>query len=181
MIAMQYAFSLPADYDMGIIRQRIADFGHLLDHCPQLIIKAYLYALKGEHGNDNRYAPFYLWHSSSGMSDFLTSNGFKGVSQAFGWPQVNHWLPWLVKIAPENLAEARYATLECLPIAAYSDLALLRSQQQANPLALASIVAFDPARWQLVNFHLWRQLPQQSNAQTQRYAVGHISAPLEFG
>jgi len=179
MIAMQYTFPLPADYDMGIIRQRIADFGHLMDNHPQLIMKAYLYALKAEHGNDNRYAPFYLWNSNDGMSDFLTGNGFRGVSQAFGWPQVSHWLPWVVKMVPENLAKARYATQECQPIAAYSDLTLLRSQQQANPLALASIVAFDPAHWQLVSFHLWQQLPQQRNAQTQCYAVGHISAPLD--
>lgn len=179
MIAMQYAFTLPADYDMSIIRQRIADFGHLMDNHPQLIIKVYLYALQGEHGNDNRYAPFYLWNSSRGMSDFLTGSGFQGVSQAFGWPQVSHWLPWMVQIVPENLADARYATLECLPIAAYSDLAQLRSQQQAAPLALASIVAFDPASWQLVNFHLWQRLPQQRTVQTQCYAVGHISAPLD--
>ncbi|AHG21741.1 D-amino acid aminotransferase [Chania multitudinisentens RB-25] len=179
MIAMQYTFTLPADYDMGIIRKRIADFGHLLDKHPQLIMKAYLYALKGEHGHDNRYAPFYLWNSSTGMSDFLSGNGFRGVSQAFGWPQVNHWLPWVVSLVPENLAEARYATLEYRPIAPYSDLAQLRSQQQANPLALASIVAFDPANWQQVNFHLWHQRPQQHSAQTQCYMVGHISAPLD--
>lgn len=179
MIAMQYAFTLPADYDMDIIRQRIANFGHLMDKHPQLIMKAYLYALKGVHGNDNRYAPFYLWNSSSGMNDFLTGNGFKGVSQAFGWPQVSHWLPWLVQIAPENLAEARYATLEYQSIAAYSDLTQLRAQQQAEPLALASIIACDPANWQQVNFHLWHQLPQRRNAQTQCYTVGHISAPLD--
>ena len=31
MIAMQYTFTLPADYDMGIIEKRIADNGHLMD------------------------------------------------------------------------------------------------------------------------------------------------------
>lgn len=37
MLAMQYRFTLPADYDMAIVRRRIADFGHRLDACPQLI------------------------------------------------------------------------------------------------------------------------------------------------
>ncbi len=44
MLAMQYSFTLPADYDMAIIQDRITRFGHLLDNAPQLLIKAYLYA-----------------------------------------------------------------------------------------------------------------------------------------
>ncbi|CAI0691623.1 Uncharacterised protein [Serratia marcescens] len=48
MLAMQYRFTLPADYDMAIVRRRIADFGHRLDACPQLIVKAYLYAQRSE-------------------------------------------------------------------------------------------------------------------------------------
>ncbi len=179
MIAMQYQFALPADYDMGIIRKRIADFGHLMDNYPQLIIKAYLYALKNEPGAENLYAPFYLWNSVQGMSDFLTGNGFRGVSQAFGWPQVNHWLPWLVAIELPALAEARFATLTSQPIAPHSDLALLRSQQQASPAAAASVVAFNPASWQRVSFHLWREQPEFIDAQTRCYRVGHISAPLD--
>ena len=42
MITMQYRIALPADYDMGIIRQRIAARGHLTDDFPQLSFKAYL-------------------------------------------------------------------------------------------------------------------------------------------
>ncbi|CAI0822300.1 Uncharacterised protein [Serratia quinivorans] len=95
MLAMQYSFTLPADYDMAIIQDRITRFGHLLDNAPQLLIKAYLYAQKGEYGEENLYAPFYLWNSSTGMSDFLIGEGFQGLSRAFGWPQVRQWLPWL--------------------------------------------------------------------------------------
>lgn len=39
MIAMQYSFSLPADYDMSIIDRRIAEKGHLLDNFPNLKFK----------------------------------------------------------------------------------------------------------------------------------------------
>ncbi|QUY49679.1 DUF4865 family protein [Serratia plymuthica] len=184
MLAMQYNFPLPADYDMAIIRDRIGRFGHLLDNCPQLLIKAYLYAQKGEHSGENLYAPFYLWNSSAGMSDFLTGDGFRGVSQAFGWPQVTHWLPWLTHFDRQRLAEATCATRQTLPIAPYSDLAALRRQQQADPVALgsnavASIVAFDPAAWQLVKLHLWRELPPAPEPGTQCYRVGHLSAPFD--
>ena len=49
MIAMQYSFTLPADYDMSVIDRRIADTGPLLDGFPGLKFKAYLVARRGEH------------------------------------------------------------------------------------------------------------------------------------
>jgi hypothetical protein len=44
MLAMQYSFTFPADYDMAIIERRIAENGHRLDGFPGLLFKAYLYA-----------------------------------------------------------------------------------------------------------------------------------------
>jgi hypothetical protein len=62
-IAMQYRFVLLADYDMGIIDQRIHDKRRLLDGFPHLRFKAYLSAHR-QHGSfvsaENLYAPFYL-------------------------------------------------------------------------------------------------------------------------
>lgn len=46
------------------------------------------------------------------MSDFLTGEGFRGLSQAFGWPRVNHWLPWLTHFDRPHLAEAAWATCQ---------------------------------------------------------------------
>src|SRR5271165_2720611 len=54
MIAMQYSFTLPADYDMSVIDRRIADKGPLLDGFPGLQFKAYLVARRGEHGPEAR-------------------------------------------------------------------------------------------------------------------------------
>lgn len=180
MLAMQYCFTLPADYPMEIIRQRIANSGHLLDNAPQLIIKAYFYALKGEHSAENRYAPFYLWNSSSGMREFLLSSGFVGLTQSLGWPQVNHWLPWFTQFDRARLHDARFASVTHQRIQPFSDLAQLRDQQYAQPEALASISAFDPANWQWMQMHLWRALPTQVSDDTQCYCVGHISAPFDY-
>jgi hypothetical protein len=36
MLAMQYSFTLPADYDMAIIYNRIREKGHLLDDFPNV-------------------------------------------------------------------------------------------------------------------------------------------------
>ncbi|CAI0776434.1 DUF4865 family protein [Serratia grimesii] len=179
MLAMQYSFTLPTDYDMNIIHDRITRFGPLLDSAPQLLIKAYLYAQKGEHGEENLYAPFYLWNSSTGMSDFLSGEGFMGLSRAFGWPHVRQWLPWLTHFNHPQLTEATYATRQTLPIAPYSDLHVLRQQQQAAPNALASIVAFDPTAWQLVRLDLWRVPPTTIVFNTQLYRIGHLSMPFD--
>ncbi len=39
MHAKQYEITLPADYDMGVIRERVATKGHLLDAFPGLGFK----------------------------------------------------------------------------------------------------------------------------------------------
>jgi len=70
MIAMQYSFTLPADYDMAIIDARIRDKGHLFDGFPHLRFKTFLAAR--QHGGEcpstaNLYAPFYLWDEPAGL------------------------------------------------------------------------------------------------------------------
>ncbi|MFD7737514.1 DUF4865 family protein [Kitasatospora sp. NPDC059800] len=93
MHAMQYEITLPADYDLGIIRKRVADKGHLLDAHPGLGLKAYLVRERGRDGSPvNQYAPFYLWRTAEGMNSFLWGPGFRGLSADFGRPAVRHWL-----------------------------------------------------------------------------------------
>jgi Domain of unknown function (DUF4865) len=103
MIAMQYSFTLPADYDMGIIDRRIAEKGHLLDNYPHLRFKAYLSARRTDatRSRDNLYAPFYLWDDVEGLNNFLGGDGFAGVSGAFGRPQVKSWFVWQAFVSPD--------------------------------------------------------------------------------
>ncbi|WP_394779618.1 DUF4865 family protein [Undibacterium sp.] len=187
MIAMQYSFTLPADYDMDIIRQRIASKGHLLDDFPGLVFKAYLSASKdmapaGSH--ENLYAPFYLWQDSEAMNRFLCGPGFAAVSTAFGWPVVRTWSVWHSSLHAD-IADARHATRELAAIPAFSDLAVLQQeeirmaqQDMARYGALAAVTAFDPATWTMVRTRLWRDANQASqNAQLQHYEIGHLSLP----
>lgn len=91
MLAMQYSFTLPADYDMAIIRRRISDNGRRMDSLPDLAFKAFLHANRDPQGRgtpENLYAPFYLWKSSAGMNRFLASPGFATLTASFGWPSV---------------------------------------------------------------------------------------------
>lgn len=186
MLAMQYSFTLPADYDMDIIRRRIVDKGHLLDHFPRLRFKAYLYAdRRGARlpTRQNLYAPFYLWESSEGMNAFLGSSGFGGATQAFGWPEIRTWSVWQGEVSPDA-AQAVGASRDVEPIAPYSDLDELcqreaeRTRVDLADGALAAVSAFEPTGWSLVRFRLWGELrPELAREGRQLYHVGHVSLP----
>ena len=168
MIAMQYSFSLPADYDMAIVDRRIVEKGPLLDNFPGLKFKAYLTARKSggqTPSQENLYAPFYVWNSSDGLNDFVCGEGFVAVSQSFGWPQVRTWVVWRAQLS-KAAAQAAFATREILPTPPHADLAQLRRRESDEALddvesgrALASVAAFEPTTWTRVRFRLWGEKP----------------------
>ncbi len=187
MIAMQYSIVLPADYDMAIIRRRIASKGHLLDGFPDLAFKAYLYAERSNDAlasRDNLYAPLYLWQRPAGMQDFLCGSGFAGLVQAFGRPSVRCWSVWQASLSA-SLAQAGWASREVLPIAPHVALDALRADEREQARhavdhegALAALSAFDPDGWNLLRFRLWREpRPELAGESRQLYAVGHMSLP----
>ena len=92
MHAMQYELTLPSDYDMSVIRARVARIGHLLDDWEGLGFKTYLTRERGVNGSPvNQYAPFYLWNTVEGMNSFLWEGAFQGLSHDFGRPSVRQW------------------------------------------------------------------------------------------
>jgi Domain of unknown function (DUF4865) len=183
MIAMQYSFTLPADYDMAIIRRRIAEKGAMTDDFPHLAFKAYLSATRGDERlptQENLYAPFYLWRNEKGMNAFLAGQGFAALCNAFGRPSIRLWSVWQASLKPET-REAVCATREVISIAPNADLEALRQLERDRALhdtahgALAAVSAYEPGTWTLVRFRLWRELPAAPAQQV--YAVGHISVP----
>ncbi|MFE7403142.1 DUF4865 family protein [Streptomyces sp. NPDC057557] len=178
MHAMQYEITLPADYDMGIIRNRVATKGHLLDSFPGLGIKAYLIRERGEYSQVNQYAPFYLWATPEGMNSFLWGPGFQGIVQDFGRPEVQHWTGLAYAEGPASAVLPRTATLHRAAVAPVDavEAALEESRKLARtPGAVATALAIDPRHWELLHFTLWEQeAPEASGA---RYEVLHLSAP----
>ncbi|GLQ98567.1 DUF4865 family protein [Dyella mobilis] len=179
MITMQYRIGLPADYDVDIIRRRIAERGHLTDDFPHLAFKTYLYAA----GRENLYAPFYLWRNHEGMNAFLGGRGFAGVVESFGRPIVRTWSVWRAETAAD-LSVAKHATREILPISAQLSLGTLREEEDAKVRhdvergALAAISAFDPTSWTLMRFRLWRNdVAKPAGDDVDSYDVGHVSQP----
>jgi hypothetical protein len=184
MLAMQYGFTLPADYDMTVIRRRIADKGHLLDGFPGLAFKAYLYASRDDRelpSRDNLYAPFYLWRDVEGINAFLGGAGFAALARDFGRPAVRTWIPWHAERA-DDLRGAACATRELAAIPAHADLGTLHeveaaaARQDRAAGALAAIGAYDPTGWTLLRLRLWPSLrPGPAREDQQLYRVGHVS------
>ncbi|MFJ2705762.1 DUF4865 family protein [Streptomyces sp. NPDC087428] len=182
MHAMQYEITLPADYDMGVIRDRVAAKGPLLDDFPGLGIKAYLIRERGENSPVNQYAPFYLWATPEGMNSFLWGPGFQGIVRDFGRPEVQHWAGLSYEEGPSSAALPRTATRRRAPVpasAAPADAvgaALEETSRLAKaPGAVATALAVDPRGWELVHFTLWDRLAPEEPGE--RFEVLHLSRP----
>lgn len=182
MHAMQYEITLPADYDMEIIRRRVATRGHLLDAFPGLGLKAYLIRERGEASPVNQYAPLYLWSAPEGMNSFLWGPGFQGVVDDFGRPEVQHWTGLAYLDGPAAGAPARTAVRRRVPVAdtvrpaGAVDAALEEARLlAASPGVVATALAVDPRRWELLHFTLWEQDPAADPGD--RFEVLHVSAP----
>lgn len=188
MLAMQYSFTLPGDYDMSVIERRVREKGHALDNHAPLIFKAYLAAVAKDpvtESNENLYAPFYLWHDNDGLKGFVSSQGFAGLVASFGWPSIRTWPAVLAFQHQQDLSVATFATREVIQIPAYSDLSQLATQESAAATravaergALLALVAFEPTTWSLVRFSLWREVQREDlSGSAQAYNVLHISNP----
>jgi Domain of unknown function (DUF4865) len=182
MLAMQYNFTLPADFDMDVIRKRVAAKGPLVEGFPGLGFKAFLYARRGEHGPENLYAPFYLWEDNVAMNRLLGTEVFQGVSSAFGWPSVKMYsVIHAQKTAA--LKEARHFSREILAIAPHTDLGKLQITESeiaqaaiAREGALTAVTAFEPTTWTVVRARFWGDRPAEpARPGTQMYVVGYLA------
>jgi hypothetical protein len=191
LYASQYEITLPADYDMQIIRKRVADFGSLLDDRAGLGLKAYAIRERGVDGSPvNQYAPFYLWNDVGGMGNFLFGGGgFQGIIRDFGRPAAHHWTGVACFAGPARDEAPRAASRRLTPIPVDSETTGLgmsvRIEEEIEALeALAerdsvhtAALAIDPQQWQLLRFVLWQDGVPAGEGATERYEVLHLSAP----
>jgi Domain of unknown function (DUF4865) len=184
MYAMQYEIVLPADYDMGVIRHRVATRGTSLDAFPGLGLKAYLIRERGAAGSSvNAYAPFYLWTAISGMSRFLWGGGgFAGLADSFGRPTVRHWIGVAFGQGPSVAATPKLATRYTKMLLPDSDLAAMVAsardeleQRACLPGIHSTALAIDPHHWELVHFTLWKDDAPENTGTS--YQVLHLSRP----
>lgn len=184
MHAMQYEITLPADYDMEIIRKRVATKGHLLDDFPGLGLKAYLMRERADGSPVNQYAPFYLWNTPEGMNSFLWGPGFQGIVNDFGRPVVQHWTGLQYEEGPAATVAPTTATRRTSPVPedippghAVSEAIMEHGHESWRDGVVASALAIDPRHWELLFFTLWAEGARIPDDAGDRFQVLHVSAP----
>jgi hypothetical protein len=170
MHAMQYEITLPADYDMAIIRRRVDTLGPRLDDFPGLGLKAYCVRERADGSPVNQYSPFYLWQTVAGMNSFLWGDGFRGLCESFGRPVVQQWT---------GLAYLRGPRFGVVPTRASKIVTRLSPEEVPDAVAGLKVedgvhsvaLAVDTRGWELVRFTLYEDNPAAE------YTVRHLSAP----
>jgi hypothetical protein len=181
---MNYRIALPADYDMGIIRHRVATRGHLLDGFPGLGQKAYLVRERGTDGSPvNEYAPFYLWNTPQGMNSFLWGPGFQALVDDFGRPTVEHWTGLGFERGAAVADPPSAASRSARPLAPGEPPAEVFGREleelrevAARPDVHSAALLVDPRHWELLRFVLWRDSAPDEPG-TERFQVLHLSRP----
>lgn len=196
MYAKQYEITLPADYDMQIIRRRVAAAAHLLDDRAGLGMKAFLIRERAAGSPVNQYAPFYLWNDAGAMARFLVGRGgFERIIGSFGRPRVLHWTGLAAFTGPARATTPAAASRRLTPLPAAPDrgpapddtglgLAVGIEREIDEVAALAghagvhtAALAIDPYHWHLVRFVLWAAAEPGHEDAAERYEVLHLSAP----
>ncbi|WP_194898426.1 DUF4865 family protein [Catenulispora pinisilvae] len=188
MYAMQYEISLPADYDMGILRERVEKAKPLLDDREGVGFKAYAIREAAKGSPVNQYAPFYFWSDTGAMSSFLfADNGFERIIRSFGRVPVRQWTGVAHYAGPARAAEAlpRAASRRTRPVPVFDDTLgawLAETAAEAERTARRDGahtvgLAIDPTRWELVEFALWADAVPGDVEATERYEVLHVSKP----
>lgn len=193
LFAMQYEITLPTDYDMGIIRKRVAVGGSALDDRAGLGLKAYLIRERGTGGSPvNEYAPFYLWNDVGAMAGFLVGDGgFHNIVRDFGRQDVHQWFGVACHAGPARAADPVAASRRTSRIPSDVDAAadgrglaefVTREAEELRELAKrpgvhTAALAINPSQWELVRFIVWQDAVPADEDATERYEVLHVSRP----
>lgn len=177
MILTRYRHALPADYDMARIRDRVAARGPLWDAAPGLVFKAFTIEDRARGAAANAYASLYLWCDATAAADFLAGPAFAAVTETFGRPRTDTWLPFA--ISPGPAAEARSLVIAERSLSPATDLAAERHAEAeqgatlaAEPDVRAVVSGLDPAGWRVVRFVLRADEPAPGTPE-----IAHLAAP----
>lgn len=185
MFAMQYEHRLPADYDMQVIRDRVAHRGPLWDDTPGLLLKAFAARVRGQSGaTANLYASIYLWKDAESAATLLAGENFRTVTDSFGRPQVDTWLSLDARAGrADTTAPAQTIYREVSTLASNADIpaaiaaALARNRAAADRAdTLAAWVVLDPSAWQLVCFTLSSAAVDEAR-DGEAYQVWYLARP----
>jgi hypothetical protein len=183
MIIAHYAHRLPADYDIGIIRDRAKARGGMWDAVPELYFKGFLLRERGRFGAiANNYSSLYLWRADDAVRDFLTSGRFDGVTDSFGRPRIETRFALDARRGSAEAARFAYTDEQDIPLDA--DLtATFAAEIERNharsrePGAVAVAVGVDTRNWKLTRVLLSERAPAAAEGGT-AYEILYLAKPL---
>lgn len=183
MIIAHYAHRLPADYDIGIIRDRAGRRGHLFDAIPELYFKAFLLRERGRFGaSQNEYSSLYLWRKDEGFRDFLIDGRTKSVTDSFGRPAIETRFVLDAHKGEGKEARFLFKQEQDIPIdadvtSAFAD-EIARNREAAKQAGVvASAVGVDAQNWKFTRVHLSEKEPTGREQGTE-YQVLYLAQPL---
>ncbi|TKC83906.1 DUF4865 family protein [Trinickia terrae] len=186
MLTLHYPITLPADYDMSIIRHRVAERHAPFDTLAGLGFKAFLIRERESGAHVNEYAPFYIWTQPFATRDFLLGPKFDGVVQSFGRPAVFQGIVTALHLTADEsvFRAARSMTVERIALRPGIDLAGWAADETELHLArideaglLARAVSLEAGTWTAVRTELWAGADIAHSATAARYEVLHVSTP----
>ena len=182
MYAMQYAINLPADYDMRIIRDRVAETGHLMDGFTGLEFKAYLIREKAEGATRNAYAPFYVWRDIDGMRSFCWGEpGYSAIVRDFGRQPIQDWTVAQLVPGPASYTETRSLTMSTVQLpegeapSQCLDAVTQPFLTQVDDQTVNRLAAVDITTWTVVLVELSCRPAEQTDPRLTGYEVLHVS------
>ena len=178
MIATQYKITLPSDYDMNIIKDRVKNNGYKTDEFDDLKFKLYLITEKGTNNNlQNSYCPLYLWKDSSGLNKFLFNGFYDNIITSFGWQQVKVGIP-LIDTTTYKIKEIKYLFEITREIPPQESLNNLKDKIEKDIPKIDNteyIVIYDPNKWKYKVFYFIDDLNKLKAEKGVIYNILHTS------
>lgn len=178
MIATQYKITLPSNYDMNIIKDRVKNNGHKTDGFEDLKIKLYLITEKGENNNlQNSYCPLYIWKDSKGLNKFLFDGFYDNIITSFGWQKVNVGIP-LIDTTTHDFKNIKYifeVTKEIKPQESLKNLKDEIEKDMPKLYDVEYVVIYNPDKWKYSIFYFIEDLSKVKAEKGMIYNVLHIS------
>ncbi|MDQ0362697.1 DUF4865 family protein [Breznakia pachnodae] len=170
MNAMQYKITLPNDYDMNIIKERIYKNGSKTDGFTDLLLKAYLVI---DTKVKKQYSPLYIWQGNIGMNKFIFDGFYDNILSSFGWQKINIAIPFIINIS-NSIKDSRYV-LEIGHNIAETDKMKKPTFSKSFDNSLGSLLLYNPDKWKYVEFHFFENKPTNQLGCSQIYQIFHIS------
>lgn len=177
MIASQYKIILPSNYDMDIIRGRVASNGYKTDGFQDLKFKMYLITQKGENSNlQNSYCPLYIWRDSRGLNKFLFEGFYDNILGSFGWQQVNIGVPLIDTTSSfENIRYVLEITKDIKSQECLKNFKDIIEKDMIKFHNTEYVVIYNPDKWKYSIFYFIDDLEKIRGIEGIVYDILHIS------